>query len=223
MARSYTCENNDTSIAYIKIVVDSSTEIIVNYGETISGTYNSSISFTAMPETNFARWKLTTDGGTNYTSFENPFIFVLEENLKIIYAIGNGNSIGIVSTQKWSWETSNGSATAQETISAKYALDYNSKLQMFSYKVWNDMVDKAKAILDATGDYWVNTYATYEQTKLAQGEELTATKFNSLRFNIGSHYSTGITDKYTGNEVLAEYLLTLANSLNGWIDKVQGV
>ena len=48
---------------------------------------------------------------------------------------------------------------------------------------------------------------------------LTAERFNSLRFNIGIFLSTGIPEVSSGDIVLGSYFLTLADSLNAWIDK----
>ena len=85
--------------------------------------------------------------------------------------------------------------------------------------MWNDLCDKVKEILDATGGSWDSTYATYANTKMTSSNKtLTATKFNSLRYNIGSHYSTGITDVDTNDDVLGSYFTKLASCINGWID-----
>ena len=118
----------------------------------------------------------------------------------------------------WSWTSSNGSATASQTQDAYNALIGKDVVTKFSYLVWNDMVNKVKAMLDSIGESWNSSYATYENTLMTSSDKtLTATKFNSLRFNIGSHSSTGITDKYTGDDVYGSYFTTLANHLNIWI------
>lgn len=120
--------------------------------------------------------------------------------------------------EPWSWSNSNGSASASQTRAAYNAIRSNGSLDNFSYLVWNDMVDKVKEVLDATGDSWNNRYASYSATKMSSSDKrLTATRFNSLRHNIGTHYSTGITDVYRGDTIYGWYFTTLANCLNSWI------
>lgn len=120
--------------------------------------------------------------------------------------------------EPWSWSNSNGSASASQTRAAYSAIQNNGSLDNFSYLVWNDMVDKVKEVLDATGDSWNNRYASYSATKMSSSDKrLTAARFNSLRHNIGTHYSTGITDVYRGDTIYGWYFTTLANCLNSWI------
>lgn len=124
-----------------------------------------------------------------------------------------------ISVTKWGWSISNGNASASLTSNAYYALVNKTAVTNFSYLVWNDLVDKVKEILDATNDSWDSSYASYASTKMTSSNKtLTATKFNSLRYNIGSHYSTGISDKVSGEPVYGDYILTLATCINGWID-----
>lgn len=121
---------------------------------------------------------------------------------------------------KWGWQQSNGTASAQQTQNAYSAILGNGYTTSFSYLVWNDMVEKVKEILDYMDEAW-ETYgsADYSSTKMTASDKmLTATRFNSLRFNIGSHKSTGITDKVRGNDVIGSYFTTLTNCINAWID-----
>ncbi len=120
---------------------------------------------------------------------------------------------------KWYWGQSNGSATASQTQAALDALVGKEPTSNFSYLVWNDLVDKAYEVVSASGDSWDNSYATYASTKMTSSSKvLTASRFNSLRFNVGSHYSTGIAEVSTGDQVKANYFTTIANSINLWID-----
>lgn len=120
----------------------------------------------------------------------------------------------------WSWTSSNGSATASQTKKAYTAVDSNGKLSDFSYKVWNDMVDKVDEILDAMGYSWSSYYCSKSNTKMSSSDkELTAERFNSLRYNIGSHYGTGIQEVDTGDIVYGDYFITLADKINDWIDR----
>lgn len=118
----------------------------------------------------------------------------------------------------WSWTTSNGNASSTLTRNAYNAVVNRTAVTNFSYLVWNDMVDKVKEILDALGGSWDSSYATYANTKLSSSNKtLTAVKFNSLRYNIGSRYSTGISEVSPGDEVLGSYFTTLASCINNWI------
>ena len=122
---------------------------------------------------------------------------------------------------KWSWFSSNGSATDLQTINSFGALRRNEPTINFSYKVWNDMVDKVKEILDVADGSWYSDYATYANTRMSSSDrKLTAARFNSLRYNIGSRYSTGIDEVNPGDPVLGSYFITLTDCINGWIDEL---
>ena len=121
----------------------------------------------------------------------------------------------------WSWSSSNGFATAAQTAAAYNAITNNGFVSDFSYVVWNDMVSKANNVLSASSGSWNSKYATYSDTLInAADKTLTATKFNSLRYNIGLRASTGISEVSTGDTVYGSYFIILANSLNSWIDNV---
>lgn len=134
---------------------------------------------------------------------------------------GGGGAIGSVAT--WSWNASNGIATTSQTLAAYSAVTELTSVKNFSYLVWNDMVNKVKEILDATGNSWDSFYANYENTKMTSSDKtLTAKRFNSLRYNIGSHYSTGIEEVKKGDTVLGSYFRLLASKMNFWIYELQG-
>lgn len=121
----------------------------------------------------------------------------------------------------WSWEASNGNASAAQTNAAYSAVNANGFVNNFSYMVWNDMVDKVKAVLDVIGENWDGMYATYDNTKiLADDRTLTAAKFNSLRRNVGNHVSTGIGEKSTSDTVYGHYFTTITDCLNSWIQTI---
>jgi hypothetical protein len=123
------------------------------------------------------------------------------------------------SISKWSWSMSNGSATDYQTWRAYQAVVNKTAVKLFAHLVWNDLCDKVKEIVDMTGDGWDSTYATFSNTKMTDSDKtLTATKFNSLRYNIGSRYSTGISEVDTNDAVLGSYFITLALCINEWID-----
>lgn len=118
----------------------------------------------------------------------------------------------------WSWTSSNGSASATQTKAAYNAILSRGPLSNFSYLVWNDMVDKVKEILDATGESWSTIYGTYASTRMSSSDKrLTASRFNALRQNIGSRYSTGIQEVSRGDIIYGWYFTTFASCINNWI------
>lgn len=122
------------------------------------------------------------------------------------------------SIEPWSWSKSNGSASASQTSAAYSAIRNKGSLSSFSYLVWNDMVNKVKEIVDAKGWGWSNNFSSYSATLMSSADKnLTAIRFNSLRYNIGLHYSTGINTVSRGDTVYGWYFTTLANCLNNMI------
>lgn len=123
-----------------------------------------------------------------------------------------------ISVEEWSWSSSNGTATSSQTSKALSAVKNKGSLLNFSYLVWNDLVDKVKEVQDAKGKSWITKYASYSATKMSSSDKrLTATRFNSLRYNIGYYYSTGIPEVSKGDIVYGYYFTTLANCINQWI------
>ena len=122
---------------------------------------------------------------------------------------------------KWSWSSSNGTASAAQTKAAYDALINRGPLSDFSYRVWNDMCGKVIEIENALGQTWSTKYAQYADTKMTTSDKsLTAKRFNSLRYNIGRSYSTGINEVASGDTVYAWYFTTLARCMNEWIDQI---
>lgn len=124
---------------------------------------------------------------------------------------------------KWTWTDANysgsGHATATQTINAYNALTNNGYTEEFSYLVWNDMCQKVNDVLYNAGYSWDTTFASYVNTKITgSGQCLTAAQFNSLKQNIGSHYSTGIPDVSSGDLMYGSYFITLMSKVNSWID-----
>lgn len=124
-----------------------------------------------------------------------------------------------IQVDRWSWTSSNGSASSAQTSTAYSAITNHGNLSDFSYLVWNDLCDKVMEVLDATGGSWDSEYASYSATRMSSGDRnLTARRFNSLRFNVGSHVSTGIQEVSSGDVVYGHYFTTVTNALNEWID-----
>ena len=126
-----------------------------------------------------------------------------------------------LAVEKWDWNISNGTATAAQTKAAFDALINRGPLSDFSYRVWNDMCGKVIEIENALGQTWSTKYAQYADTKMTTSDKrLTAKRFNSLRYNIGRSYSTGINEVASGDTVYAWYFTTLARCMNEWIDQI---
>ncbi len=116
---------------------------------------------------------------------------------------------------KWSWYASSARQTALS------AVQNNGNTSDFSYSVWNELCEKVRELRTALGvGAWDNYYASYSSTTMSWSDKtLTAMRFNSLRYNIGSQYSTGIQEVSRGDTVYGYYFTTLADCINGWIDR----
>lgn len=119
----------------------------------------------------------------------------------------------------WSWTSSNGEATTVMTRNAYTAVTSNGYTTDFSYYVWNDMCAKVLEVREYAGYSWSSNYASYSATRMTSSDkEITATRFNSLRFNIGALYSTGISEVSKGDIIYGSYFTTLMSKLNSLID-----
>lgn len=185
----------------------------------VAGSQVSSFTFTEVPSSGTTKWMTKTGlkPGTRYS------VSIEVEDL----VTGWSNSWSDrVTTDKilvsaWSWSSSNGTASASQTKAAYTALTNNGSTSDFSYLVWNDMCSKVIEIENAAGLTWSTKYASYADTKMSSSDKvLTATRFNSLRYNIGRSYSTGINEVASGDTVYAWYFTTLARCMNEWIDQI---
>lgn len=122
-----------------------------------------------------------------------------------------------ITVEYWSWDHSNGEATDLQTVNAYNAVRNKGYTSDFHRNVWNDLVMKVSEVLDYYGYSWDDNYATYSGTRMGSDTTITAKKFNSLRWNVGIHYSTGIQEKYPGDIILGQDFLTLAQKINEWI------
>ncbi len=136
-----------------------------------------------------------------------------------------------VSVEPWSWNASNRSAltdfpaTASMTSAARDAVMNKGYLTVFSWRVWNDLVAKTMETIIARGGTWTTrdqntgkTYLSYESTRMSENDKnMTAARFNALRFNIGSRIRTEIPDRDTGDIIYGNYFITLAQKLNDLI------
>lgn len=125
----------------------------------------------------------------------------------------------VISVDPWDWSSSNGSASASQTQRAYDALFDHGNVSDFSYLVWNDLCDKVMEVLDAIGDSWDSSYASFSSTKMTSSNKtLTARRFNSLKTNIDNYENVAIDTVYTGDTVYGWYFTTTVNALNRWIN-----
>lgn len=123
----------------------------------------------------------------------------------------------------WDWGISNGDATATQTQTAYTAITGHGAVSDFSYLVWNDLVSKVNDMKGEVGLSWNEKYLSLSNTKMTSSSKtLTADRFNSLRYNIGIHESTGLNEVYTGDEVYGWYFTNLTDALNTWINTLNG-
>ena len=145
------------------------------------------------------------------------------------------------SITKWDWYSSNGTASANQTIAAYNAVANKQSTKNFSHYVWDDMVDKVKEICDEAVGWWDSasyglSYANTKAIANSNGEYvLTADMFNSLRNNleIAGYQKLGLSKIPTGTSsgqiphpvnsgdtVFGHYFITLTNYMNSCIDKL---
>lgn len=133
-----------------------------------------------------------------------------------------------VTIPEWTWSFSNGRASDAQTYEAYTSITgtgLDRAVSRFSYLVWNDMCDKAKLMREygsSTGQWatYYNgvTYLSYNDTLMSSSNKtLTAARFNALKYQIGSLYSTGISDRSSGDVVYGYYFITLTDCMNAWI------
>lgn len=83
------------------------------------------------------------------------------------------------SFEPWDWEKD------EDTRRAYEAITKGGFCSEFKITVWNALVDKVKEVLDAIGAEWNDKFGRYYLTKLeGKYPELTARKFNAVRYNI---------------------------------------
>lgn len=122
---------------------------------------------------------------------------------------------------KWSWSSSNGSASASQTSRAYSAVRDKGETGDFSYLVWNDLVDKVNELVEASGGSWRGT--SLSATKMSYSDKkITATRFNSLRDNMARYhsFSSWIPSVSKGNIVYGSYFINIVSEINSWVDEL---
>lgn len=121
----------------------------------------------------------------------------------------------------WSWSESNGSASTSQTVRAYNVLMGNATADQFAHEVWNDLVDKVVEVRDALGYSWDRAGGIYPSAsgcKMSAGDRLTADAYNGVRYNIGSVFSTGISDQSPGDPITGYKIYHLTEVINWIID-----
>ena len=137
----------------------------------------------------------------------------------------------------WSWNASNGTASAVQTHTAYIAVSNYGPISDFSYLVWNDMVTKVAEMRNRANQkpVWNTKYLDQASTSMSNtesGRTMTAARYNSLRYNIGLYYGfnevpsgelidlDSVTkEKIPGDPVIGSNFIDLMTCLNYAIDR----
>ena len=119
-----------------------------------------------------------------------------------------------IPVEEWDWSISNGSATAAQTRAAYEAITENGKTTDFSYLVWNDLVNKAKEVIEDRGGTWDTTYGSHSATLMSSTDKvMTAKRYNAVWWNLAQFINTGIhSAKVSGERMLGSHFIDLANA-----------
>lgn len=129
----------------------------------------------------------------------------------------------VITVEPWSWTASNGAATATQTGNAYSILQGTRRADDFSHLVWNDLVDKIAEVRNARPEItagWDNAYATKENTKVSAGDTLSATRFNSIRYNVNNMKGVSVPYVSAGDEIYGSYIISLTETLNQIINEL---
>lgn len=214
----FTIRSYDSNSISIRIYIDSNYpyyRIYCRKTSQESGQWYPSSSYTERT----SRWDYTISGLDPDTSYTiNVQCATSSSGANNTYLGAQTQKTDEIAVENWSWTSSNGSATAAQTRNAYTAITSNGKTTDFSYLVWNDMCDKVKEILDAFGYSWSSSYASLASTKMTSTDKkMTAVRFNSLRYNIYSHYTFSLTTATQWAKIYGSYFTTMTTAMNNWI------
>lgn len=133
-----------------------------------------------------------------------------------------GQTPGELGVIPWTWLASNGSATDAQTTRTYEVCVGERPVNEFCTAVWNDLVDKVAEMRSAVGewDLALGAYYPSSQCKItASSPFLTVTKYNSVRYNVGSIKATGIQDVVAGQQIYGRDFIVLADVLNQIIEE----
>lgn len=128
-----------------------------------------------------------------------------------------------LSLEPWSWTSNNGDAGDTLTVGAYVAITDGGATSNFNYLVWNDLVNKVMDAKTAAEYSWNAKYLSFSNTLMSDSDKtMTAARFNSVRYNIGIHQSTGLDEVVSGDPCLGSYFAALTTALNKWINSLNG-
>lgn len=214
-----------TSISIdLRSVTETSISVAFNVEVTYAATYKIKYGISETGDSKTSG-EFTLSAGGTYTTYASTFSSLKAGTTYTVwcslYNAGTGAELGITDTlsvttsgtasiEVWDWAKSNGSATVAQTQAAYSALLLKGNVADFSYRVWNDLVNKANEVIVANGGSWDSTYGTLSATLMsASDKRMTAKRYNAVwyQFNQSAPVSRG-------DEMMASYFLALANAIN---------
>lgn len=127
--------------------------------------------------------------------------------------------------RKFSWETSNGEATKEQTQAGYAALTRSGLCRDFSYHIWNDLAASLGNLQAALGEE-----RDPQAAMTASDKTLTAARFNALSQGLDALWplpwpweeALGRRQMYRGDRVYGRDILALPQRLNRLIGALQG-
>lgn len=157
----------------------------------------------------------TSEPVTNLTKGYTYYFRVSSQGADFTSAWSSSIALNFPLLDQWYWNTTE-----------LNAFNNHGPLTDILYSRWNEFVDRIQdAITEDASTWWISSgdgaTLDYLSTKMSIGDKtMTAARFNSVRYNIGSRAATGITRKYIGDTIYGNYFITLQNSLNTWISNL---
>lgn len=194
----------------------------LNTGATIKT--NTSLQITMYSVNEAERYYARIDGGTIYSGTGRTFNFTgLSPNTQYLIEIKCSAS-GYLDSDWSGWlATTSAIANFNWTTSERNAFNNKGLTTAITYERWNAFIDR---IYDASSNDWRisssdGAILSYSNTRMTSSDKvLTADRFNSVRYNIGSRIPTGISRVYKGDTVYGSYFITLETKLNEWINSL---
>lgn len=240
IVRAYDGEELGNTTVYVDPPIATLYDVVLNYYDLLGNSISSSQSIKCAQGAQIDLTSYIKDiPGYEYYQIINSEASVQEDTIVII----NSNTFfdfyykESVLMALWDWNSSNGSASDDETIAAYATLDGKGFTINFSHNVWNDLCEKTNIALESIGGYWqTKSGKTFAQDKMTSTDRtLTAIRFNDLMYNIKRPLENSFkydTSNYTilfpyltkdvvsGEIVRSEHFVQIAELLNVLINKI---
>lgn len=194
----------------------------LNTGATIKT--NTSIQITMYTVSEAERYYARINGGTIYSGTGRTFNFTgLSPNKQYLIKIKCSANGYLDSDWAGYYATTSAIANFNWTTSERNAFNNQGLTTAITYERWNAFVDR---IYDASSNDWRVSSSdgatlSYSNTRMNSSDKLlTADRFNSARYNIGSRIPTGINRVYKDDIVYGSYFITLETKLNQLINNL---